>query len=156
MLEENIEQFFILASLTLPGFISKERCIDTETEVYEDYALLVFRLDAPMTVSNLLDVLVDDHDLICCYHMTSHRATDIGERCCVFCQPDRLRMFKINAIAVSDPGDKNRDKCTEIVVTIYESLDIMMADIDSELKRVEAIGKLSYSIPEKDLIASFM
>jgi hypothetical protein len=65
-------------------------------------------------------------------------------------------MFKINAIAVSDPGDKNRDKCTEIVVTIYESLDIMMADIDSELKRVEAIGKLSYSIPEKDLIASFM
>ena len=62
-------------------------------------------------------------------------ATAYGHECCVYCYPVTERMFKINCKTHTD------GLIHELYVTIYNSIEVMSADIFEDLRLHERRGK---------------
>ena len=144
MLPEFIKQFKIFAPLQMPELISS-KSLETE-EIYENSAQLTYVLTVPMTMERLLDIIEDANELILFYHMQSD-STQFGQRCCAFSLPNLGHMYKINVIS-DDQG-----MCSEVYVTIYESLEYMGIMLREELALVAEKGRCAYKLPEENFIA---
>jgi hypothetical protein len=147
MLKELIEQFKILAPLQMPALIDPALLVDTEYT--EDYALLTFNLPKPLPMSEMLDYLDEQMELILMYGLVPTESTLFGQRCCAYSNPTFGHMFKINAIT-NDDG-----MCDAVYVTIYSSLEYMGYELRNEIKRVSKLGRFTYALSENDILIHF-
>lgn len=148
MQKEQIDRFITLASLEMPALVSQP--LFQGAELYEDYALLTFRLSRTYPLEELIDELEDQMGLVLLYHHVPSADTLFGQRCCAYANPRYGHMHKLNVQA------NDRVECDTLYVTLYDSLDIMASELRDELDRVMNSGKLLYAIKEADLVKDFI
>ena len=117
MQKEQIDRFVTLASLQMPALVSQS--LFQGAEVYEDYALLTFRLPKVYPIEELIDELEDQMELELLYHHVPSKDTPFGQRCCAYSNPRFGHMHKLNAQA------DDRMECDMLYVTLYDSLEVM-------------------------------
>ena len=148
MQKEQIDRFITLASLEMPALISQ--ILFQEAEIYEDYALLTFRLPKIYPLEELIDELEDQMELVLMYHHVPTEDTPFGQKCCAYSNPRFGHMYKINALA------NDKVECDVLYVTLYSSLEIMGSELCNELEEVGNSGKLVYAIQEETLLRDFI
>ena len=148
MQKEQIDRFVTLASLQMPALVSQS--LFQGAEVYEDYALLTFRLPKVYPIEELIDELEDQMELELLYHHVPSKDTPFGQRCCAYSNPRFGHMHKLNAQA------DDRMECDTLHVTLYDSLEVMGSELREELTRVMKGGKLLYAVTEEELLKDFI
>ena len=121
MQKEQIDRFITLASLEMPALVSQN--LFQGAEVYEDYALLTFRLPKVYPIEELIDELEDQMELVLLYHHVPSGDTPFGQRCCAYSNPRFGHMHKLNAQA------NDHIECDTLYVTLYDSLEVMGSEL---------------------------
>lgn len=148
MQKEQIDRFITLASLEMPALVSQP--LFQGAEVYEDYALLTFRLPRTYPLEELIDELEDQMGLVLLYHHVPSPDTPFGQRCCAYSNPRYGHMHKLNVLA------DDRVECDTLYVTLYDSLEVMASELREELGRAMNGGKLLYAVKEEELLKDFI
>lgn len=148
MQKEQIDRFVMLASLEMPALISQP--LFQGTEIYDDYALLTFRLPRIYPMEELIDEIEDQPELVLLYHYVPSAHTSFGQRCCAYSNPRFGRMYKLNAQA------DDRLECDTLYVTLYDSLETMGSELREELSRATGSGRLLYAVSEEELLRGFI
>ena len=149
MIHHFLENFMALVPLHLP------QLIDATTmegpEFYGDYALLRFPLKDPYELEEVLDMLEDDIELITLYHHIPSSSVDYGQSACAYSNPAFGQMFKVNV----ETGGNGR--VNEILVTIYDSLEVMCGDVCLDLKlHSERGGYFKYKKNKEEVLIDFI
>lgn len=149
MIHHFLENFMALVPLQLP------QLIDATTmegpEFYGDYALLRFPLKDPYELEEVLDMLEDDIELITLYHHIPSSSVDYGQSACAYSNPAFGQMFKVNV----ETGGNGR--VNEILVTIYDSLEVMCGDVCLDLKlHSERGGYFKYKKNKEEVLIDFI
>lgn len=118
--------------------------------MYDDNALLTFRLPKVYPIEELIDELEDQMELVLLYHHVPSSDTPFGQRCCAYSNPRFGHMHKLNAQA------DDRIECDTLYVTLYDSLEVMGCELREELARVANGGKLLYAVKEEELLKDFI
>ena len=147
MLQEAIYKFQVMAPLLLPEVI--DNALAEDVTIYEDYALLPYVLPRPVTIENLMDMFEDKMLLIMLYHIVPSDATDYGQACCAFSNPSSERMFKINA------RTNSQGMISDLIVSIYDSLECMSSDVLADLKLNEEHGHFVYRRDVAQIVNDF-
>lgn len=147
MNKEHIERFITLTSLEMPELILPSGF--QGAEIYEDSALLTFSLPMSYPMEDLLDEIENQTELVLLYHHIPTTDTTFGQRCCAYSNPHFGKMYKMNAIADGDI------KCDTLDVTLYDSLEIMVTELRSELAKLGRYGVFAYSRSEEELLRNF-
>ncbi len=149
--KETIKRFQATAPLKLPTIIKTGLEDTSRREVYEDYASLVFKLPDSLSIEDILDDADESFGTILMYRHVRSWATSFGESFCVFQEPGTGEMFQIC-------GSTNpRGLIDEVDVKIYSSLEVMMAHLHKELKRVEDLpGETLYTMSDYELMSLFL
>lgn len=146
-----IERFLEGAAFKMSDVVKPVNELQQFREVYNDYALLVFKLDKALTVAEIIDSLESVPGLTMMYHHMPSRDTEFGQSFCFFQEPGLGEMFQIN-FSTNAEG-----KVEEVDVKIYTSLEIMVSDLESELERVPRLmGEFAYRITKDELISYFL
>ena len=133
MLQEAILKFRSSGPILLPAIIDNYWLGEIKT--YEDYAVLPYEVHEPQPLEKVLDMFEMNADLAILYHIVPSSATAYGHECCAYCYPVTERMFKINCKTHTD------GLIHELYVTIYNSIEVMSADIFEDLRLHERSGK---------------
>lgn len=133
MLQEAILKFRSSGPILLPAIIDNYWLGEIKT--YEDYAVLPYAVHEPQPLEKVLDMFEMNADLAILYHIVPSSATAYGHECCAYCYPVTERMFKINCKTHTD------GLIHELYVTIYNSIEVMSADIFEDLRLHERRGK---------------
>ena len=148
MLQNFYNDFISSVPLQLP------KLMDTHTMeqpvYYQDYALIVFPVATPLPLEEVMDMLEDEMEMIILYHHIPSFATPFGHSCCVYSNPAFGRMFKINA-KTNESGLVDR-----VIVTIYESLEYMSADVCLDLELHARTGHFKYNKPKDEVLLAFI
>lgn len=148
MIQIFIDNFMALAPIQLPFLINRERM--EQPIIYEDYALLTFNLEKPYTLSEIMEMLEEQMELIPLYHKISSDFTSFGQSCCSYSNPDFGHMYKINAMT------DGKGLVNSISVTIYVSLEFMCADLCNELELHSKGGYFRYRREKAEILANFI
>lgn len=126
MIKEEITKFMALAPLMLPKLIGSNG--PDETDITDDSAILFFSLEESLPIGLVMDDLDDGMELSMLFHGTSKENPKL-HHCCFFANPTGSKtMCKINL--VSD----EHEFINGLNVSIYDSLDTMESDLESDLK----------------------
>ena len=147
MLQEAIYKFQVMAPLLLPEVI--DNALAEEVTIYEDYALLPYSLPKPITLDDLMDMFEDKMELIILYHIVPSEATDFGQACCAYSNPSSERMFKINA------RTNAKGLISDVIVSIYDSLEFMSSDVLQDLNLNESHGKVLFKRDVGEIVNDF-
>lgn len=148
MQRHKIERFLSYATLQNPSLMSREQYCGAE--MFDDMAVLKFHLPRVYTMDELLDELDDQMELIILYHIIPSRATVMGHQCCAYSDPTFDYIYKINGIS-NDNGE-----CDTLYVSLYDSLETIGLDLQSELHDQTANSKILFARKEEDLLRDFM
>lgn len=149
MKKHTIERFVSYANLQTDGLLRRD-CF-AGADIYDDYAVLEFRLPEPKHIDELLDIVEDQDDLVLLYHVTPSKATITGQQFCAYAMLNHDYTHKLNAVADDD------GIITAIAVTLYDSLERMGFDLLDELERRTSKGSvIHYSRSEAELLRDFM
>lgn len=130
MIKDNVTKFMALAPLMLPRLIGNKRPDDTD--ITEDSAVLFFTFEEKMFLGTVMDMLEDDMELALLYHGTSKENPKL-HHCCFFSNPQTGRdMYKFNIIT------DNHELASGMNVTVYDSLDTMESELESDLQAHES------------------
>lgn len=132
MLQEAIYKFKASGPMLLPDLIDNYWI--GETKAYEDYAILPYEVHIPQPIDNVLDMFEMNADLAILYHLEPPIDTVFGHECCAYCYPVTERMFKINCKTSID------GLIHDLNVTIYNSIEVMSADLFEDLRLHEKRG----------------
>ena len=94
MLEQFCDDFLAVVPLQLPELLDKRKM--EKPVKYDDYVLLTFQLNTPITIEEVMDMLEDEMEMIILYHHIPSRQTEFGHSCCAYSNPSSGRMFKVN------------------------------------------------------------
>ncbi len=147
MLNEEILKFKGIAPLILPELINNTQL--EEVSMYEDYAILPYDMQKPLSLEEVMDLFEDKMEMVILYHMIPSKQTDFGHTCCAYSNPSTERMFKIN---VTTNGSGEVDS---LLVTIYDSLEIMSTDLLQDLRLNEKRGDFKYKRDQAELMNDF-
>lgn len=149
MIHHFLENFMALVPLQLPLLIDATTM--EGPEFYGDYALLRFPLKDPYELEEVLDMLEDDIELITLYHHIPSSSVDYGQSACAYSNPAFGQMFKVNV----ETGGNGR--VNEILVTIYDSLEVMCGDVCLDLKlHSERGGYFKYKKNKEEVLIDFI
>ena len=149
MIHHFLENFMALVPLQLPQLINATTM--EGPEFYGDYALLRFPLKDPYELEEVLDMLEDDIELITLYHHIPSSSVDYGQSACAYSNPAFGQMFKVNV----ETGGNGR--VNEILVTIYDSLEVMCGDVCLDLKlHSERGGYFKYKKNKEEVLIDFI
>lgn len=132
MLQEAIYKFKASGPMLLPDLIDNYWI--GETKAYEDYAILPYEVHIPQPIDKVLDMFEMNADLAILYHLEPTIETVFGHECCSYCYPVTERMFKINCKTSID------GLIHDLNVTIYNSIEVMSADLFEDLRLHEKRG----------------
>lgn len=147
MFEALMQQFDILACLQMPRIFKTDHIITKE--IYDDYALVEYRLENHISMGNLLELLDDQTEIILLYHNVPSKDVDFGQSCCAYSNPRYSHMLKLNA------HTDGMGLCTSIYVTIYSSLEYMYIALQHEAQLILTKGKCDYIRSGKALLTDF-
>ncbi len=147
MLNEAILKFKGLAPLILPELVNNNQL--EEVSMYEDYAILPYSVQKPLPLEEVMDMFEDKMEMIILYHMVPSEQTDFGHACCAYSNPSTERMFKVN---VTTNGSGEVDS---LLVTIYDSLEIMSTDLIQDLRLNEKRGAFKYKRDQAEMLNDF-
>ena len=132
MLQEAIYKFKASGPMLLPELIDNYWI--GEIKAYEDYAILPYEVHIPQPIDKVIDMFEMNADLAILYHLEPSVHTVFGHECCAYCYPVTERMFKINCKTSAD------GLVHELNVTIYNSIELMSADLFEDLRLHERRG----------------
>lgn len=132
MLQEAIYKFKASGPMLLPKLIDNYWI--GEIKAYEDYAILPYEVHIPQPIDKVIDMFEMNADLAILYHLEPSVHTVFGHECCAYCYPVTERMFKINCKTSAD------GLIHELNVTIYNSIELMSADLFEDLRLHERRG----------------
>ena len=147
MFEARMQQFDILACLQMPRIFKTDHIITKE--IYDDYALVEYKLENHISMDNLLELLDDQTEIILLYHNVPSKDVDFGQSCCAYSNPRYCHMLKFNS------HTNGAGLCTSIYVTIYSSLEYMYIALQHEVQLIMTKGKCDYMRSGKGLLADF-
>ena len=147
MLQHFYDEFITYVPMQLPQLLD---VTTTQQQKDDDSILLTFELKQPKTLEEVMDCLEDDIALIMLYHHIPSRQTDFGHSCCAYSNPAFGQMFKVNA-QTGDNGMVNR-----LSVTVFDSLEIMCADLTLDVQLHEGWGYFKYRRNQDELILDFI
>ena len=147
MLNEAILKFKGLAPLILPELVNNNQL--EEVSMYEDYAILPYSVQKPLPLEEVMDMFEDKMEMIILYHMVPSEQTNFGHTCCAYSNPSTERMFKVN---VTTNGSGEVDS---LLVTIYDSLEIMSTDLIQDLRLNEKRGAFKYKRDQAEMLNDF-
>jgi hypothetical protein len=147
MLQHFYDEFITYVPMQLPQLLD---VTNMQQQKDDDSVLLTFELKQPKTLEEVMDCLEDDIALIMLYHHIPSRQTDFGHSCCAYSNPSFGQMFKVNA-QTGDNGMVNR-----ISVTVFDSLEIMCADLTLDVQLHEGRGYFKYRRNQDELILDFI
>ena len=148
MLQNFCNDFIASVPLQLPKLMDTHKM--EQPVYYQDYALIVFPVATPLPLEEVMDMLEDEMEMIILYHHMPSFATPFGHSCCVYSNPAFGRMFKINA-KTNESGLVDR-----VIVTIYESLEYMSADVCLDLELHARTGHFKYNKPKDEVLLAFI
>ena len=147
MLQHFYDEFIAYVPMQLPLLLD---ITNMQTQVNDDFALLSFTLKKSKTLEDVMDCLEDDIALVMLYHHIPSLQTDYGHSCCAYSNPAFGQMFKVNA-QTGDNGMVNR-----LSVTVFDSLEIMCADLTLDVQLHEGRGYFKYRRNQDELILDFI
>lgn len=147
MLDNHYREFIAAVPLKLPGLLDMHKL--EQPQFYDDYVLLEFAPEPSYTLPEVMDMFEDEMEMIILYHHIPGAETRFGESCCCYSNPHFEQMYKMNAFTDVD-GMVNRIK-----VTIYDSLEHLLADLRLDLKLHGASGAFKYKQKETDVLFNF-
>ena len=147
MLQHFYDEFIAYVPMQLPLLLD---VTNMQTQVNDDFALLSFTLKKSKTLEEVMDCLEDDIALVMLYHHIPSLQTDYGHSCCAYSNPAFGQMFKLNA-----QTDEN-GLVNAISVTIFDSLEIMCADLTLDVQLHDGRGLFKYRRSQDELILDFI
>ena len=147
MLQHFYDEFITYVPMQLPQLLD---VTTMQQQKDDDSILLTFELKQPKMLEEVMDCLEDDIALIMLYHHIPSRQTDFGHSCCAYSNPAFGQMFKVNA-QTGDSGMVNR-----LSVTVFDSLEIMCADLTLDVQLHEGLGYFKYRRTQDELILDFI
>lgn len=132
MLQEAIYKFKTSGPVILPDLI--DNVFLSKVTSYEDYAILLYDVLKPQSMENVREMLEMNADLAILYHLEPPVDTVFGHESCAYCFPVTERMFKINCKTHVD------GLVHQLNVTIYNSIEVMSADLFEDLRLHEKRG----------------
>jgi len=149
MLNSKIDNFLSHVHFQMASIMSRQFYSGVEMDT--ESALLEFNLPEPLPINDLLDILDDHMELVILYHVIPSGATVMGEQCCAYSDPAADFIYKVNCIT----GDNGT--CGTIYVTLYESLETMGIDVQSELEEQTAKShEIVFARKLTDVLRDFM
>lgn len=149
MLNSKIDNFLSHVHLQMASIMSRQFYGGVEMDT--ESALLEFNLPEPLPISDLLDILDDHMELVILYHVIPSDATVMGEQCCAYSDPAADFIYKVNCIT----GDNGT--CDTVYVTLYESLETMGTDVQSELEeQTSKSHEIVFARKLTDVLRDFM
>lgn len=143
-----IDRFCRMASLELPDLIDEKHLESADD--YDDYALLTFSLESPMSMEEVLDCLEDQSELNILYHVSGIGAAPGTQHCCAYASPEYDNMYKVNA---QSDGTGAVDT---LYVYVYSSLEVMLESLKDDIRLHDGMGKTLCLLPLSRVIADFM
>ena len=143
-----IDRFCRMASLELPDLIDEKNLESADD--YDDYALLTFSLESPMSMEEVLDCLEDQSELNILYHVSGIGAAPGTQHCCAYASPEYDNMYKVNA---QSDGTGAVDT---LYVYVYSSLEVMLESLKDDIRLHDGMGKTLCLLPLSRVIADFM
>ena len=143
-----IDRFCRIASLELPDLIDEKNLESADD--YDDYALLTFSLESPMSMEEVLDCLEDQSELNILYHVSGIGAAPGTQHCCAYASPEYDNMYKVNA---QSDGTGAVDT---LYVYVYSSLEVMLESLKDDIRLHDGMGKTLCLLPLSRVIADFM
>lgn len=151
MTNRTIERFMESGALKLPDIIKPRLENRAAREVYDDYALLDFRLPEALALKDFCNELGESYGTIELYRHCRSENTDYGQSVCAFQEPGTGVMFQLCATTNSC------GKITEVDVKLFFSLERMLAELRDTLRRATMqSGKFAYRISEEELLSYFL
>ena len=147
MIQEEIEQFKMLAPAILPELFDSVSI--AETDIEEESATISYALSHQYDLEDVMDKFEDQMELTILYHFVPSAHTDFGHQCCAYSDTQFGHMFKIHA------STNASGKVETLTVTVYDSLDAMCTDLMEDLDRHENRGKFVHKVPKEDLLVEF-
>ena len=139
MIQEEIEQFKMLAPAILPELFDSVSI--AETDIDEESATISYALSHQYDLEDVMDKFEDQMELTILYHFIPSAHTDFGHQCCAYSE--------IHA------STNASGKVETLTVTVYDSLDAMCTDLMEDLDRHENRGKFVHKVPKEDLLVEF-
>lgn len=143
-----IDRFCRMASLELPDLIDDKHLESADD--YDDYALLTFSLESPMSMEEVLDCLEDQSELNILYHVSGIGDAPGTQHCCAYASPEYDNMYKVNA---QSDGTGAVDT---LYVYVYSSLEVMLESLKDDIRLHDGMGKTLCLLPLSRVIADFM
>jgi hypothetical protein len=147
-MDETIYKFELTMSLMTSGIIDRDRV--GESAVFDDRAVVQYKLKRAMAFQDLIDMLDDNDNVIMLYKFILRRDSQVGRSCSYYSNNRRGPMFRIDFYTERD------GMCHSVTVIFFTSLEYMYQDIMREHGRIQLHGKLEYLRPERKVIADFM
>lgn len=147
-MDETIYKFELTMSLMTSGIIDRDRV--GESAVFDDRAVVQYKLKRAMAFQDLIDMLDDNDNVIMLYKFILRRDSQVGRSCSYYSNNRRGPMFRIDFYTERD------GMCHSVTVIFFTSLEYMYQDIMREHGRIQLHGRLEYLRPERKVIADFM
>lgn len=143
MIHSEVNRFMALAPLMLPTLINDRKM---ESEISEDSAVLIFKLEEPFPIGYVMELLDDDLDLKLLYHAVNINSHHV----CYFANPkDGNLMYKVNFQSLE------QDYVHNIIVTIYESLDVWEEELEVDVKAHQKDFEFIKEMRPQELLSVF-
>ena len=147
-MEEIIYKFEINMSLVAPGILDTKGI--EENVLYDDKAVVRYKLQRPMEIGEIIDRLDNIDRLLMLYYFIQRQDSQIGRSCSYYSDNKRGPMYRIDFYTERD------GLCHNLTAIFFTSLEYMYQDIIREHGRIQLHGRMEYLRPERKVIADFM
>lgn len=148
MLRHFLDDFMTFVPLQLPELLDVTTM--EKPQFYGDYVLLTFPSREPHDLEDVMDMFEDDMELITLYHHIPMQSEKFGHSTCAYSNPAFGQMFKMNARTDAE------GKVTQIIATVYDSLELMYGDLCLDLKLHARSGTFKYKMNKADILMDFL
>ncbi len=148
MLRHFLDDFMTFVPLQLPELLDVTTM--EKPQFYGDYVLLTFPSREPHDLEDVMDMFEDDMELIMLYHHIPMQSEKFGHSTCAYSNPAFGQMFKMNARTDAE------GKVTQIIATVYDSLELMYGDLCLDLKLHAQSGTFKYKMSKEDILMDFL
>lgn len=147
-MEEIIYKFEIAMSLMAPDIINTDSI--EENVLYDDRAVVRYKLKHPMPIEEIIDQLEEIDRLVLLYYLVQNKESEKGRSCSYYSDNKQGQMYRIDFYTERD------GLCHIVTVIFFTSLEYMYQDIIREHGRIQNHGNLDYLRPERKVITDFM
>ncbi len=147
MLQRLRASFLSSMSTQLPSLISWNRIIDEREDGY--YHEMIFLTSRKLPMDDVIKMFKNDAHLYILYHRVTSEGLCGWQSCCGFSHPDKIRMYKFNALTDDD------GLVSYITVRIYDDLEFYMSELLDDLKKQRERGRLRVEMDRADILKIF-